>query len=772
MGLIAARARRSVSLVCVIFFCAATMRAQTPPAAAAGPEGDVVSVAEAESFAAYLTGVLARPDVDAAFAKVDLDRLLASVDPYVTLTETQRKSARDEAGRLARAALANGPALHVSTDHYADHALVRFLQHDARGAIDFLDLEIGHGADGGVRIVDLSPHRRMSFVSTSVAWRAIAAGAAPTDLLELPAEHVQAFRTAYNALDALRSAPVEKRAAAYAQLDETVPARNVLVQEFLLGASGAAGATFDAALERIAEENFSSSGPALWRFDRAIERRDADTAFAIVRSFGGAHDARVSRAFVALLRGRAWLVAPDLALARESFEFAAQCEPTLDPAWSALVDLALARKDAAAVGELLARWNTHRPRAWADLAREPRLADFARSPEGARCKARIDAGAKAADSAPADADLYTFAFELEAAVRSADLDRLHELVNVRALLETATAGLGTNKQFLRGVRSGAAEQIGQHADLMKAIAAGATFDLLRVRERGGKPTALYRLVFTGGGVEYLEFDIARGEKGNLEAPDWTTFSQGTRVSAFLRETLLPLAADADKGLLSKLVSRESEFVKHFAELTAMVTANQNGEFAKALEIYAKLPEEVQMNRFALRIRYTAAQQIGDTAYEQALADMQKAYGEDPVVDFIALDLYTIRKRYDLVESSLKRLETSLGGDPHCDAVRANNELARERFAEAESAVVRAQRRGLGGIDLSWTLLTCKLRQQRFADALQQMTNMTYEYELAWNDLAQQPEYAGFVASDEYPRWLAFMKARADASAEDAAEAPK
>lgn len=758
-------------VICSLVLAALT-HAQLPSPSIAKPKPDVVSVAEAESFAAYLSGLLARPDVDAVLAKVDLDRIVASVDPYVTLTEEQRKTAREEAGRLARSALANGPALHVATDHYDDHALVRFLQHDAHGLLDLLDLEIGHGADGGLRVVDLMPHRRMSYVSTSLAWRAIAAGAAPTELLDLPEENVKAFRDAYATLDALRSAPAEKRAAAYVQLGESVPARNVLVQEFLLGASVAAGATLDTALDQIADESLVSSGPDLWRFDRAIERRDADTAFALVRSFSGAGDGRVPRAFVALLRGRAWLVAPDLALARESFEFAVQCEPTLDPAWSALVDLALARKDAAAVGELLARWNTHRPRAWPDIAHEPRLADFALSTEGARCKTRIEAGVQTADGAPTDAELYTFAFDLEAAVRAADLNRIHELIDVHALLETATAGLGTNTKFLRGVRSSAGLQMGQHADLMKAIAAGANFDLLRVRQRGGKPTALYRLVFSGGGVEYLEFDIVRDKTGKLEAPDWTTFSQGTRVSSFLRDTLLPMAADADKGLLSKLVSKESAFVTHFPELGAIVEANQKGECAKALEIYAKLPEEVQMNRFALRLRYVAAQQIGDTVYEQALADMQKAYGEDPVVDFFALDLYTIRKRYDLVEACLTRLETNLGGDPHCDAVRANNELARERFAEAESAVVRAQRRGLDGIDLLWTLLTCKLRQQRFADARQQMTSMTYEFGLAWNDLAQQPEYAGFVASDEYPRWLAFMKARADASAEDAAEAPK
>lgn len=772
MPQLAARFRSFVPFVVCSLALAALTHAQSPLPATAKSKPDVVSVAEAESFAAYLTGLLARPDVDAVFAKVDLDRVVAAVDPYVVFSEAQRKTARAGAGRLAHAALAYGPALHVATDHYEDHALVRFLQHDARGALGILDLEIGHGADGGLRIVDLLPHRSMSYVSTSLAWSSIAAGAAPTELLGLTAEYLKAFRDAYASLDALRAAPVEKRAAAYAQLGEDVPARNVLVPEFLLDASGAAGATFDTALAWMADESLVSSGPDLWRFDRAIERRDADAAFVLVDSFDSGEDGRVPRAFVALLRGRAWLVAPDLALARESFEFAVQCEPTLDPAWSALVDLALARKDLQAVGALLARWNGFRPRAWTDIAREPRLAEFARSPEGARCKTRLEAGAKPAEAVPSDAELYTFAFDLEAAVRAADLDRIHDLVNVRALLETATAGLGTNAKFLRGVRSGAVMELGQHADLMKAIAEGATFDLLRVRERGGKPTALYRLVLAAGGVEYLEFDIVRGAKGKLEAPDWTMFSQGTHVSSFLRDTLLPLAADADKGLLSKLVSKESAFVAHFPQLTAIVKANQDGEFAKALELYAKLPEEVRMNRFALRIRYLAAQRIGDTAYEDALADMQKAYGEDPVVDFIALDLYTIRKRYDLVEASLKRLEKSLGGDPHCDTVRANNELAREQFAAAESAVLRAQRRGLGGIDLLWTLLTCKLRQNRYADALEQMTNMTYEFGLAWNDLAQQPEYAGFVASDVYPRWVAFVQALAEADAADEGAAPK
>src|SRR5262245_43966949 len=97
------------------FFVAAPLRSARAREPASKP--DVVSVAEAESFAAYLTGLLARPDAEAAFAKVDLDRVVACAEPYVVFSDAQRKSARDDAARLARAALAYGPALHVSTAH-------------------------------------------------------------------------------------------------------------------------------------------------------------------------------------------------------------------------------------------------------------------------------------------------------------------------------------------------------------------------------------------------------------------------------------------------------------------------------------------------------------------------------------------------------------------------------------------------------------------------------------------------------------------------------
>lgn len=724
--------------------------------------------AELASFSAFLQGALSGSGGD-AFARVDLDRVVEEATASLTIDAAGRAALRAEAERRARALLAPGTTASLASGD----GVLSFLRADEHGLVDELTLEIERAKDGSLRIVDLWPARRLAWTSSSLFWKAIAAGAVPAEELGLEKDALESFRALERSL-ATAPASAERSKQDLVSAWSSVAEEYLVGEHFLADAKGGhalgkdAAATLDLELVKLSGVPGIRRGLALVRFDRALAAGDVDEAFdryARLHDEIAGSDERSVRAFAAFLRGRAWLAAKDAALATEAFDLAVAYEPAFDPAWRALLEPALARGDDAVL-DLLSRWSGLRPSSLPDVERDARFASFLRSPQGARWKERKSAKS---DSAPSPNELLDFAFDLESALRSGDAKRLYAVVDLRRALEIATADVDVPEAFARAFRNAALSTMKGFPDLVKSVESGATFDFLRMRERAGKPSALYRFLLPNGGVEYLEFLVDRREKG-LVAVDWYTYASGARLSEILRETYLPIAAEENKGALLKLFGDASPVAASMDAIGAMVKSNQKGEFAKTLETFAVLPEEAKALRGTLRLRLIAAQNLGGDAYESALVDMEKRLASDPSFDFVMLDRNFLRKRFDLVDTNVAHIDASVGGDPHWDRFRASTHLAREQYAESEAAALRAMRRGLDLQDLHWYVLTCRLRTGRYEEALGWMMDMTERYDIEWNDLSKEETYAGFVASPAHERWLAFLEMRAARSAED--EEPK
>lgn len=72
-----------------------------------------------------------------------------------------------------------------------------------------------------------------------------------------------------------------------------------------------------------------------------------------------------------------------------------------------------------------------------------------------------------------------------------------------------------------------------------------------------------------------------------------------------------------------------------------------------------------------------------------------------------------------------------------------------------------------------TLLGQDLKQQKYDDALARMKDVESRFEVSFDDIEQQEEYAGFVKSPQYAQWLEYRKAQGKPSPEPpAAGRPK
>lgn len=763
ISLLGSRFRSFVPFVVGSLALVAFAEAQAPRAKPGDP--DAVSESEAQSFAAFVAGAMVRQEVDAVFAKVDVDDVLASTLDYFTLADAQRKKLRAEVERRARALLAAGPAVLLAVEFEDEYAEVRLLQFHERGTVDVLDLALGHAADGGMRITNLWSHRQLESLVETASWLAVASGAQPSARGAGLRADADKFRANYRAFESVKSAPAEKRAAALARNPPGSPGYGFLVREFLVGTPGS-GAQLDAELARwkIAP-GAAALGRSFLRFDRALERRDSEAAFAAVEelctALGSTHG-RGTRALESQMRGVAWRSVPDLALAEESFEHAVLCEPALDPAWRALVELALGRRDEARACDLLVRWNTARPHDFASFAKEPAFEAFARSRDGARWKEQFAAGAPTrAGDAPAELEVADFAFALEAAFSRGDKPAIRTHMSLRRVVENALAGIEMSDKLRRDLVTTAANMHQLEDRYAEVAGSGGRFELVRVRTRGGRPTALFLMRTAEGGVDWIEFDVVRARDGGLEADEWYSYSLGDKASTVLRRAYLPLIASRDTAVRAKLGETDGLLVTHADVLRQLIQASDKGEHARVLELCDALPDVLKRDKLTLRVRLKAAQQLDESSYEAVLADMQRILGDDPCMDLVALDLHLLRRRFDLALLSVERVDQAIGGDSYCDSLRAGVLLQQEKFADAARVATRALRRGCGSPEPLRTLVSCQLREKRFDAALELMITLTDRFDFEWGDLHANAEFAGFVASATHARWVAYA-ARRDA----------
>jgi hypothetical protein len=153
-----------------------------------------------------------------------------------------------------------------------------------------------------------------------------------------------------------------------------------------------------------------------------------------------------------------------------------------------------------------------------------------------------------------------FARSMEATVMQGDLKAFDRLVDWNALMNRATDSLGFSPQhragFHRGVLDSVTSDTGFAAQMAGHVARGGSYKFLRVRERGGQPTVLLRLV-SDAGLNYHEWLLTKAG-GNVLASDVYIYIAGELLSDTLRRSALPVAKELSKSFIERLTVAESE----------------------------------------------------------------------------------------------------------------------------------------------------------------------------------------------------------------------
>jgi hypothetical protein len=369
---------------------------------------------------------------------------------------------------------------------------------------------------------------------------------------------------------------------------------------------------------------------------------------------------------------------------------------------------------------------------------------------------------------PTEKECVELGERISASLAKGDGSVMNAAIDTEAIYKKASEGLTVDAEIKKGFLMG----WGKHAlgtTVAQTIRGDASaYRLLRYHVQDGKPRLLYRMLTGEGGVNYHDLFIGRDKDGKPCIVDIYIFMSGENLTVSFRRGLL-LAVTSQPGFLDRLVGWESDFAKNINNIQQMQKLAQTGQAAEALKVFAALPASLRKHKNFLILRLMCAQRAGEVEYATALADIEKAFPNDPGLDLLRLDGCFMSRQYDEGLKALDRLEKSIGEDSYIHFQRGAFCVAKEDLPKAKEWYRKAVAAEPTLAAPYWGLANLLVKEKDFAGLARTFTDLEKNAGEEIGDLENEELYAEFVKSKEYQEW---MKARPTPEAKKAGAAAK
>ena len=301
--------------------------------------------------------------------------------------------------------------------------------------------------------------------------------------------------------------------------------------------------------------------------------------------------------------------------------------------------------------------------------------------------------------APVPTDATAGAFEKECAtlgrlieqeVATRDAGLLKEFFDLDALVDRALAGFKYPPDMKTVLRNGF--RVNFEGSFRPQLTGAANFHLLRVRVAEGQMRALFRLIPSDGGPNYLDMICARSADGAIRVADVDLLATGHKLSDMARRGFLLALAEAQDGVVEGASGAERELIQHRREVMQFNRLAARREGKAALAVYLQLPAALQKDKLLLSNRLNLAGQSNAADYEAAFALWRATYPKDPSTELMSFDGCVLKKRHEEALAALDRLEKHLGGDPYLDVLRAAQWFPLGQPGKARTLADKAQQR--------------------------------------------------------------------------------
>lgn len=368
--------------------------------------------------------------------------------------------------------------------------------------------------------------------------------------------------------------------------------------------------------------------------------------------------------------------------------------------------------------------------------------------------------AAGAADAPAPLDeksCVDFARELEASFAKQDPSFLNARFRADLVADRAMAGIEAPPDVTAGFRAGLTESLPLAQKILSDMGKGGRYVFLRFRMVDGQPRVFFRLTNEGGDLNYHQLVLSRGPDGKPVVADLYQATTGECLSDTVRRGYLCIAANANRGLISRLVGKESDYVAHFAEIGQMTQHVQSGKGKEAIAVFDALPASLKTDKSVLLLRLNAAGLVDLPSYQAAALDLEKAFPSDPCIELCMLSSFISSKRFDRALQGLDRIEAMVGKDSYLDYQRAEVHFAAGNLPGCKTSAAASIAAEPALLGPHWILVLTSLQEKDFRETARLLTRLESDLGLYMGDLTSVDAYKEFVVSDAYRDWLKTRK---------------
>ena len=343
------------------------------------------------------------------------------------------------------------------------------------------------------------------------------------------------------------------------------------------------------------------------------------------------------------------------------------------------------------------------------------------------------------------------AHKFEAAADPCKVEAIDPLLDGESLMRRAVSKADVPPAAKRGFLQGArATEIGQMLCQGFATAKDFHYDLLRVRDVGGQPRPIFRML-SDGAVNYHELELGKSRKDHrVRVLDVLIYTSGEALSDTFAGLLVQSMAAHEQGADVARASRTMSEVR---------AAQLAGNVEEMRRLIATLPPAMRDNKAIRLMELTGAADLDEATYRDLIDRFERSFPGDPALDLVSLDGFYLRKDAAGSLKAIERIDQKVGGDPYLDMLRASAHLLEptpEHLAAAETAAKRATEALPDLVGTWWTLATVRLTRGDHAGVVPVLETLERDFAIGF-DLAamrSQPVYASFLGSPEFTAWWA------------------
>lgn len=344
---------------------------------------------------------------------------------------------------------------------------------------------------------------------------------------------------------------------------------------------------------------------------------------------------------------------------------------------------------------------------------------------------------------------------------SGDVKKANSVIGWEQILDAATRDIKADKkkaEFRKGFLATVAGRSGLVGQITEVIRRGGQYNIIKLRKEGKFVRVLARLILPqAGGFNYHDFLVTKLPDGKVVAADVFIYLSAEMMSTTMRRGFLPVASQENADLGNKLSKHDRELLNNAKEIEFIALAMRDGDFDDVIKTFKTLPPILQKDKSLLLFRMIAAQNIGNKEYSEALAELEKAWGDDPLVEMVSIDAHILKNDTDKALAAIDRLNKKVGGDPYLKILKSQIYEKLKNLEMSKKLIKEAIKEDGSLLDGYWSLLGFSIFEKDYKSTFDTLVAIDKRFSISFADLRTVPEYKDFIKSEYFAKWNAYLK---------------